>query len=138
MPIEMISGLELDGLRLDAEQLFTSTITIQRRNPVDHDDVAADGSLNVTRTTLYTDIRSTLSPVMSRRDRFDEFGQALIFTRQYRIKVPWSVENLRIRDLVIVTDSADPAALGREFEIRDVILSDDNTVRILTVQDSEE
>jgi hypothetical protein len=138
MPIELISGLELDGIREDTEQIYTGECMIQRRNPVIPDDVAADGSLNVTRSTLYTDIPCTLAPIMSRRDRFDEFGQALIFTRQYRIRVHWSIENLRIRDLVTITAADDPAALDRLFEIRDVILSDDNSTRILTVQDSEE
>lgn len=146
MPIELISGLELDGIRTDAEQLYTGRCNIYRRDEVPPSAVDVDGSLVIPRQVLYTDIDCTLSPILSRRDRFDEFGQALIFTRQYRVRVHWSIANIRIRDLVEISFSTDPGAMtptqsdlvGREFEVRDVVVSNHNSVRILTVQDSEE
>lgn len=136
---ELISDLELDGIRVDARQTISEgTCTIERRDEIERSDVAADGSLTTTRTVLHTDIPCNFSPILARRDRFDEFAEALVFTRQYRVKVAWDVDDVRIGDYVTITTTADPQADGREFVVRDVVLSENNSVRIITVQDSEE
>lgn len=136
---DLLSQLELDGIRSDAEQLFSEgTVTIERNPEIDSDDVNPDGSINIVRTPLHTNIPARLAPVLSRRDRFDEFGNALVFTRQYRIKVSWDIDDVRIGDYATYTASNDPGAVGREFVVRDVVLSEDNSLRILTVQDTAE
>lgn len=139
MPInEQISPLELAGIRADAEQVFAITCDIDRRVKRQPSDVAADASMPQPVTNLYTDIRCSIYPIMSRRDRFDEFGQSLIFTRQYRLDLPYDTDNIRIRDLVTVKTSTDSRMLGRVFEVRDVVESTHLGYRRATLQDAGE
>ncbi len=82
--------------------------------------------------------KCSIYPIKSRRDRFDEFGHGLIFTRQYRIVLPHTADNVQIRDLWTATSSDDPQLIGRELEIRDVIVSTILGYRSLTVHDFRE
>lgn len=139
MPInEQISPLELSGIRSDSEQVFVITCDIERRTKRVPADVAADASMPQPTTTLYTDLRCSVYPIMARRDRFDEFGQSLIFTRQYRLDLPFDTDNIRIRDLVTIKTSTDSRMLGRVFEVRDVVEGTNSGYRRVTLQDAGE
>ena len=74
----------------------------------------------------------------SRRDRFDEFGQGLIFTRQYRIVLPHPADGIQIRDIWTTTSSDDTQLIGREMEVRDVMVGTIVGYRSLTVHDFRE
>lgn len=138
MPEELISTLELDGIRIDAEQLFEDACTIVR--PVERATFDRETEVKVGNDdddAVYSG-RCSIYPIESRRDRFDEFGQGLIFTRQYRVVLPWTVADVQIRDIVTVTTSADPQLVNRPMEVRDVFVSTNTGYRRLTVHDSRE
>lgn len=136
---ELLSDLELAGLRIDAAPVAQESVcSVYRSGDYHWDDVEADGTIAVARETIYSSIDANLSPIMSRRDRFDEFGNALIFTRQYRVRVAWDIDQIRVGDFLVIEESNDPMAVDREFVVRDVVISENNTTRILTVQDSKE
>lgn len=137
--VDLLSQLELDGIREDAEQLFSeATVTFTRDPIVESANVSADGTLSKTPITLFANLRCRYAPVLARRDRFDEVGLALVFTRQYRIKVPWDTTGLRVGDYAEITASNDPDVIDRNFVVRDVVMTEDNSLRIVTVQDSDE
>lgn len=138
MPEELLSDLELDGIRADVEPLFEDECIIKRPKELATFDRATAGPTGTdTFDTIYEG-RCSLYPIMSRRDRFDEFGQGLIFTRQYRVQLPWDVDDVQIRDIFTPTATDDPQALGRDFEVRDVVVSTNLGYRRLTVHDSRE
>ena len=137
MPEELISSLEVTGIRLDAVQLFHDTCKVERITDI--------GTLNTSTAELESEVRSTiytgecsLWPIMSRRDRFDEFGQGLIFTRQYRVTLPYTSDDIQQRDRFTLLTGDDTQAVGREMEVRDVVVSTILGYRRLTVQDTRE
>lgn len=137
MPEELISDLEVAGIRLDTPQLFVDTGKVER--------VTSKGTLNTTtgeldgptRITIYNG-ECSIFPIMSRRDRFDEFGQGLIFTRQYRVTLPYTADDIQQRDLFTTLTSHDTQLVGREMEVRDIVVSTILGYRRLTVQDTRE
>ncbi len=139
---ELISSSELDGIRLDAVQLFVDACVIERQ-PTSKTDSTRDvergtGQLiDDPRELIYTGVCS-IYPIKSRRDRFDEFGQGLIFTRQYRVVLPYTADDIQIRDIFSATGSDDTQLVGRELQVRDVIVSTILGYRSLTVHDSAE
>lgn len=135
---ELIDDIELEGIRADLEVAFEETCSFYREQPSIPSDVDIDGTLITARDTIYSDVPAALYPILSRRDRFDEFGGSTIFTRQYRVQVAWHFVDVQIRDIVIFTDTADPRALGREFLVRDVVEQTNIGMRLITVQDSSE
>jgi len=134
---ELITASELDGIREDVDQLFENTGKIER--------VTSIGTLNHA-TGLYTDQVRVLiysgpcyiAPIISRRDRFDEVGQGLVFSRQYRVNIPWDQADVQIRDLFTPLTSEDPQLIGREMLVRDVLVQTNVSYRRLTVQDTRE
>lgn len=136
MPNVLLTDAELDGIRIDVEEQFEDEVLITRitqqaeyrRNAPDIPEV---------RATIYAG-RAAIQPHMSRRDRFDEFGQGLIFTRQYRLKIPWDAPLPQIRDRVVMTVSRDPELVGREMEVRDPVVGTNVGYRRVTVHDSVE
>lgn len=136
MPIELIETAEVDGIRADIEQLFVDQGRFFRRvgdpilNPNGTADPPPEADIYVGRMSLY--------PIMSRRDRFDELAEGLVFTRQYRVEVPWSTADIQIRDRLILTVSRDPELVGRELEVRDVIVETNIGMRRITVHDFRE
>lgn len=76
-------------------------------------------------------------PIVARRDRFDEFGEGLIYQVQYRVLIPWNVTGIRITDRFRLTTTRDPDLLSREFEVRDVHRTTDIGQRRITVHDIE-
>jgi hypothetical protein len=139
---ELISASELAGIRADAQQLFVDACIIERQ-PTSKETTVREvqrgtGELiDDPRTLIYTGACS-IYPIKSRRDRFDEFGQGLIFTRQYRIVLPYTVDDVQIRDIWTATSSDDTQLIGREMEVRDVLVSTILGYRSLTVHDSRE
>lgn len=142
MATEYLTQGELDGIRLDVAQIFKDACTITREPAGD----AKYGTLNKA-TSEYesvpapTVIRSgncLIKPIISRRDRFDEFGEGLVFTRQYRVAIPYSWDDIQIRDIFTATASQDSQLVGREMRVRDVIVGTDIGYRRLTVQDVRE
>lgn len=133
-----VTDEELAGIRADAnQQLFKDAGRIER--------ITSLGTLNKATAHFEGEVREliyegpcSLYPIMSRRDRFDEFGQGLIFTRQYRLVLPWTVDDAQIRDRFIATKSDDPQMIGRELEVRDVVVSTILGYRRLTLHDSRE
>lgn len=143
MPLnELISLDELAGIRTDATQLFVDAGIVERQKTSKETttrevDQATGELLDDPRDLIYTGIAS-IYPIKSRRDRFDEFGQGLIFTRQYRIILPYTVDDIQIRDIWTATGSSDTQLIGREMEVRDVIVSTILGYRSLTVHDPRE
>ena len=138
MPIELISDLELAGIRTDTEQLFVDECVIVRPTDKALYDRETDDFVGDDEATELYEGRCSIYPIESRRDRFDEFGQGLVFTRQYRVVLPWTVDDIQIRDLVTCTVSADPQLIGRPMEVRDVMVATILGYRRLTVQDTAE
>ncbi len=139
---ELISTSELAGIRQDAKQLFVDACIIERL-PTSKEDsnrevVRGTGELVEEPRDLVFTGKCSIYPIKSRRDRFDEFGHGLIFTRQYRIVLPHTADNVQIRDLWTATSSDDPQLIGRELEVRDVIVSTILGYRSLTVHDFRE
>lgn len=138
MPLnELISQLELDGIRADAEQLFVDEGLFRRKTD--------DGPLNLATSQYdsptYVDIyqgRCSIYPIEARRDRVDDIGQGLVYTRQYRIVLPYDVPPLQIRDIFIPIASQDFDLIGREMETRDVLYSTNLGYRRVTVHDMGE
>ena len=136
MPNALLTDAELAAVREDVEEQFEDECLITRITQ--QAQYVRDGTdLPEIRVTIYEG-RSAINPHMSRRDRFDEFGQGLIFTRQYRLKIPWDAPLPQIRDRVVMTASRDPELIGREMEIRDPVVSTNVGYRRVTVHDFRE
>lgn len=144
MPVELISDDELAGIRADMEHVFgdddndaVDRVTIFREVAYgDPDSVTA--AITITTVNLHVNLRAHISQVSSRRDTMDEIGNAIVFVRQYRLKVPVEVDDVQIRDFVIVTASRDPAMVGRKYEVRDVVQETNAGARLMTLQDVSE
>lgn len=139
---ELISTAELDGIRADAVQLFVDACIIERPRTSKDDSTRTVNRLtgdlvDDPRDLIYTG-NCSIYPIKSRRDRFDEYGQGLIFTRQYRVVLPWDTATVQIRDVWTCTSSDDPQLVGREMEVRDVLVSTITGYRSLTVHDFRE
>lgn len=136
MPEALLTDAELDAVRLDVEEQFEDEVLITRITQLAQ--YVRDGAdIPELRDTVYAG-RAAITPHMSRRDRFDEFGQGLIFTRQYRLKIPWNAPLPQIRDRIVMTVSRDPELIGREMEVRDPVVSTNTAYRRVTVHDSVE
>ena len=139
----VLSEVELDGIRDDVEIIFTDEVRVFR--------VTSKGTLN-TATSVFENPTSIViyegpgqvTPIRSRRDKFDVIGEGAIFTRQYRLSVPWTaglvdpLKGAQIRDSVVTFASQDPQLIGREFEVRDVTTSTNIGYRQITVHDFRE
>lgn len=139
MPEELISDLELTGIRADAAQLFVDEGTIHRPDPDQKGDFDPDtGSTTAAvENLIYSGVMSVY-PIEARRDRYDELGEGLIFQRQYRVIMPYTVDDIMIRDIMRVTSSDDTQLVGRPMEVRDVFVSTILGYRRLTVHDVAE
>lgn len=137
---ELISSEELAGIREDANQLFVDACVIERI-PTDKTSRQVErgtGQLIEDPRELIYSGQCSIYPIKSRRDRFDEFGQGLIFTRQYRVVLPYDTNDVQIRDRFTVTSSDDGQLIGREMEVRDVLVSTIQGYRSVTVHDTSE
>ena len=139
---ELISTSELAGIRQDAKQLLVDACIVERlptsKTDANREVVRGTGQLIEEPRDLIFTGKCSVYPIKSRRDRFDEFGHGLIFTRQYRVVLPFDADSVQIRDLVTVTSSDDAQLVGREMEVRDVIVSTILGYRSLTTHDFRE
>lgn len=134
---ELLSPEELAGIREDARQTTeVDTCIIERI--VDEGQLQPNGLIIPSpRATIYIGF-CAIYPILSRRDRFDELGEGLTFTRQYRVDLPWTVDDVQIRDRLTMVTSEDLQLIGREFEVRDVVVETNIGLRRLTVHDFRE
>ena len=139
MPVELISDLELAGVRADVEHLFVDAGTIHRPDPDQKGDFNPEtGEVTAAVENLIYTGRMSIWPISARRDNQDELGEGLIFIRQYRVNIPWDAAEILIRDIVRITTTADPRLIGRPMEVRDVFVSTNVGYRRLTVHDVRE
>ncbi len=124
---------ELDEIRLDMEAEMEDECRIFR--VVTKAELQPDGSKGFDEETEIYEGMCSISPIIARRDRFDEFGQGLVFSVQYRLTVPWDTTALRITDRVEMTVTQDPDFAGRNFEVRDIHRTTDISQRRVTVHD---
>ena len=136
MPDELISTLELDGIRADAEQLFVDECTVRRPATDATFDTDTETLTPGTETPIYSG-RCSGYPMSARRDRFAVQGEGLIYIRQYRVIFPWDVDDIQVDDLIRFTVSDDPQIIGRRLEIRDVFVSTILGYRRVTAHDVE-
>jgi hypothetical protein len=135
MPLdELISQLELDGVRADVEQLFVDAGTIHRVTAKGTFDPDTGDVTSNTEVLVYSG-EASVYPISARRDRFDEQGEGLIFIRQYRVILPFTADDIQIRDIWRTTSTEDPQLVGRPMEVRDVFVSSNVGYRRLTVHD---
>lgn len=147
----LISQLELDMLRKDFNTLLgiidegggddpsiskaKTLITINR--------VIERGPLNPT-TKKYDDPSSisiyagpsTFSPVTYRRDRQEEGGQESVRIRQYRALLPWDAGDIQIDDFYTINFCTDPDAVGKVFDITDILYESQMAVRRISLVDT--
>lgn len=135
---DLLSELEMVGLRTDAETLFVDTGTFYRPLTSEEFDRATETMTGADTDILIYSGRMSIYPIMARRDRFDEQGQGLIFIRQYRVILPWFEGEIQIRDRFEIVTSRDPQLAGRVFEVRDVAVSTNVGYRRVTVHDPAE
>lgn len=135
---DLITPTELAGVRTDVDQFFSYECNVFRDEGL--------GALNEA-TGLYDSPPADtviyngpyhLSPIISRRDRFDEFGEGLVFTRQYRVIIPYDQDDIQIRYYFQAVTSDDTQLVGRPMLVRDVIVGTHIGYRRLTVQDTRE
>lgn len=141
----LLTPRELDHLRHDHAQEFRDRCVIFRPISLGTLDTATGKYTNPIILVLYDHDttpglgkKCAISPIKSRRDRFDEVAEGLVFSRQYRLVVPWYIDNIQIRDRVRIVSSADPQMVDREFEFRDVMVQTLLGIRELTVHDFRE
>ena len=92
--------------------------------------------------TMGTDLESeiyngicSITPIIARRDRFDEFAEGLVYSVQYRLTLPHTATGIRITHRVTMTSTRDPDFVGRNFEVRDIHRTTDISQRRITVHD---
>lgn len=138
MPLdELISQLELDGVRADTVQLFVDQGTVVRPTAPGEFDPDTESVTPNTTIPIYSG-ECSIYPMEARRDTVDVLGEGLIYIRQYRVILPWTADDIKIRDIFTPTVSDDPQIVGREFEVRDVFKSSNLGYRRLTVHETEE
>ncbi len=125
---------EVDALRQDNLVEFEDTGRFFRETlgTLQLDETISEGTLEV----IYEGMCSFM-PIVARRDRFDEFGEGLIYQVQYRVLIPWEVTGIRITDRFKILTTRDPDLVSREFEVRDVHRTTDIGQRRITVHDIE-
>lgn len=132
-----LSDIELGWIRVDQIAELDAFCTIWRlTNPgtISKTNALLTGPSTV---TVFTGLCS-VTPIVSRRDRFDVHGEQQVYQNQYRVLLPYDADGIRIGDILQVTSSEDPDFLLKEFEIKDVLLVTDISLRRLTAIDISE
>jgi len=125
--------VELDAIRLENDYEMEDVCRIYKISV--QGILQPDGSMSPdVETEIYSGICS-ITPIIARRDRFDEFGQGLVYSVQYRLTIPWDSSDIHITHLCTITTSRDPEFVGRVFEVRDVHRTSDISQRRITLHD---
>ncbi len=138
-----LTQVELGGLRLDQEAQLDAMCLIWR--------ITSPGTISKTTAAYSSEATVTIysglcyfTPIVSRRDRFDEHGEQQIYQNQNRVLLPWDAgselgEDIRIGDLFRITSSQDPSLDVKPVqEIKDVLLVPDISMKRLTTIDIRE
>jgi len=123
---------ELTALRDDSEELLPDTCRIYRETPSElrpGDTWTSDSD-----STIYQGACS-LKVIPTKRDRYDNFGEGLVYSHQYRLILPYTATGIRITDKVQMLTSDDPDVLTRTFEVRDIHRSSQISQRRVTLHD---
>ncbi len=109
---DLITANELAGVRTDVDQIFSYECEITRSEGKGTLNTNTSRYENPPDPTLIYNGPYLLAPIISRRDRFDEFGQGLVFTRQYRVVIPYTADDIQIRDSFVAITADDPQLAG--------------------------
>jgi len=137
MPNVLLTDAELAAVREDVVMLRPDVGLFERITVPAQYDRTTKLVVPETRITIYTGPVAIYAH-MSRRDRFDELGEGLVFTRQYRVNVPYTEDEIQIRDRFTVLVGTDPQLINREMEVRDVVVGTNLGYRRVTVHDFRE
>ncbi len=128
-----LTKAELDAVRKDFEGLLSDRGRFWRNNALS--ELQEGGTFSTADESLVWEGPCSIVPIAARRDRFDEFGEGLIYQLQYRILLPWDADGIRITDRFEVLISDDPEMFNRDFEVRDVHRVSEIGQRRVTVHD---
>jgi hypothetical protein len=123
---------ELAAFQEDNETLLPDTCRIYRDAPTELRP--GDTWTGDTETDLWTGPCS-LKVIPTRRDRYDTFGEALVFQVQYRLILPADADGFIITDKVQMLTCSDTDALTRTYEIRDIHRGSQLSQRRVTLHD---
>ena len=126
---------EMEAVRSDFEGLLSDHCLFYRINS--QSELQAGGGFSTEDASVVYEGPCSIVPISSRRDRFDEFGEGLIYQLQYRVLLPWDASGIQITDRLEVTESDDPEMSNRNFEVRDVHRVSEIGQRRVTVHDIE-
>ncbi len=142
---DLITELELDGLREDFDELFgtgalgtsKTTVAITRtRNRTQGDmDPTTLQYPDAVPEVIYTG-KAHISPIIFRRDRQEIAGGETQRIRQYRCLLPWDSGNILIDDVVEIITCSDPNFVGRVLDVTDVPYESELAARRLTLTDT--
>lgn len=145
----MLDEFELEGLREDFYNLLgiynvgggipsssaTTTVTIGRVTDIGPLNPATKKYDSPSTSTIYVG-PAHISPVTYRRDRQELGGGEAVRIRQYRGIVPWDASGIHIDDYLIVDACADPDAVGKMFDVTDVLYESELSVRRISFTDT--
>lgn len=130
-----LTALELKHLRADQLALMGDTCRI--KHVADPAELDSDEVISTEAADVVYEGLCNITPIVARRDRFDEFGEGLIYQVQYRLLLPFDAIGFIITDRVEILTSADADLFARDFEIRDIHRVSDISQRRLTLHDIE-
>lgn len=124
---------DLHSLAAYAQRQHTATCTITRAGagePVRNEET---GQLEPPASTpVYT---GPCLIVAEGGDRVQEFGEGPVALRSYACSIADSTVDVRVEDVVTITDSRDPRLVGAQMRVLDVPKSELVTVRRLILEE---
>ena len=138
-----LSHLELEGLRKDMNaEIGDGNIGRFYRYSANTQgvSVSADGTVNSGSPTTIYEGPVEFSTITARQDRYETRLGEHIYIKQYRVAFPASVfpiphENDRF---VMLSSHADPALVGREMYVKNVVFDAELSKRLITLVDTDE
>lgn len=135
--IGSLTDIELDWIRVDQTAELDAQGLIYRITDPGTISKVTGLFTGPSSVTIYSGLIS-VTPIVSRRDRFDVHGEQQIYQNQYRVLLPYDADGIHIGDFLQVTSSEDPDFVTKEMEIKDVLLVTDISLRRLTAIDISE
>jgi len=144
---DLVTQLELDGLRADFDQLFgtgalgtsKTTVAITRltdtqRGVIDPATLQYPAAIP---EVIYTGA-AFISPIVFRRDRQEIAGGETVRIRQYRCLLPYDAPKIWIDDVVEIITSSDPYFANRKLVVSDVMYESELAARRITLTDTSD